>query len=113
MYTFEVHTQASFCLSFKIPGFEHRIHLKPGTHNINAPYHSGALADLVGIEEEAGEAEEVPVVVEQLPPIMTSLMDSASPAANGDYFMEIECKVCTYLNLGRDKCEMCYNDLLI
>jgi hypothetical protein len=52
MYTFEVQIQAPFCLKFKIPGFENRIYLKPGTHSINAPYHEGTLADLVEVEEQ-------------------------------------------------------------
>lgn len=52
------------------------------------------------------------MVVEALPPVMTSLMDSVPAAPSNDYFMEIECKACTYLNLGREKCEMCDSDLL-
>lgn len=39
-------------------------------------------------------------------------MDNNSAGAmNSDYFLEINCKTCTYLNVGRDKCEMCETDL--
>lgn len=47
MLTFEITIQGPFCLKFKIPGFEHKIHLKAGTHSINAPFSQGTIADLL------------------------------------------------------------------
>jgi hypothetical protein len=59
------------------------------------------------------EKKEEGIVVEQFPPIMTSLLEPTSAAPTSDYFMEIECKACTYLNVGREKCEICDSDLLL
>ena len=44
---------------------------------------------------------------------MTSLTEPIQAAPSNDYFMEIECKACTYLNIGREKCEICDSDLFI
>ena len=45
------------------------------------------------------------------PPTTTCIpQDTTTPSSH--YFMEIECKVCTYFNIGREKCEMCDSDLL-
>ena len=50
IYTFEIQTQSAFRIKFKIPGFEHCIHLKAGTHGINTPYHQDTIENLIEIE---------------------------------------------------------------
>jgi hypothetical protein len=59
MLTFEITIQAAFCIKFNIVGFDHKIHLKTGTHSINAPYSQGTISDLIEIEQQVRE-EAVP-----------------------------------------------------
>ena len=49
MLTFEITNQAPFSIKFKMPKFQNKIHLKAGTHSINAPYFQGTIADLLEI----------------------------------------------------------------
>jgi hypothetical protein len=45
--------------------------------------------------------------------MMTSLTELNPAAPSNDFYMEIECKACTFFNIGREKCEMCDSDLLL
>lgn len=50
MFTFEIKNQLAVDIKFNIPGFAHKVHFKPGSHNINTPYHDEVLANLVDIQ---------------------------------------------------------------
>ena len=108
--TFEIKTEVGLLLKVRVDKFRHTVYLRSGSHSINCPFAEGRIADLLEVAEHASEA-----VVEKEPEVSmgagvgagVEVDNSYMGGGVADYYMEVNCGTCTYLNVGRERCEMC------